>query len=504
LRISGGQSGAIDLSNNFVNSISTIGLVNAYCTVLAEKSVLFLSDRGVFDLSLGIDSEDYVPGEKSLKIRKVFGITRNPNQEPLAWMNYDQNTQKVYLGYPVANFDLTANRLFVYNIFRESWSEYYTPGGFWSYYGMPYRDSTTGLNFMLSVITRFSSGAGSNKVFLKTEGQYYVDFYNTAEGDGSTTDFNTPFDHNYIEHTTSAKVQNYSTAVGANEDYLGFDLIPIRKVQDVYVQLETVAGSDNYTTLEIEKDYVKKPGNIIYLLDDPGDGRALKIKHRTPATDGEPTRALYGISSPMVRHDPVWVTVDHQLQVPGTHFNMDRESSSVYNIEFETAPVDESIIRYGKMYPAFYSSPLLTMQSFTALKRAKFVYVYFDNELGQEEYKLDDVNTDTDPEQDPVLLVGEKKQRLNAVITMQVESDFDAETEYDIYQFSSLVFDDSLFDIFPSANQSRRYTLFKENLLGVGYSYKLMVWSFDETTFSLSAYQISNSIHAERYINFTQ
>jgi hypothetical protein len=183
---------------------------------------------------------------------------------------------------------------------------------------------------------------------------------------------------------------------------------------------------------------------------------------------------------------------------------MDRENSSVYNIEFETAPVDGSIIRYGKMYPAFYSSPLLTMQSFTALKRVKFVYVYFDNELGQEEYKLDDVNTNTDPEQDPVLLVGEKKQRLNAVITMQVESDFDAETEYDIYQFSSLVFDDSLFDIFPSANQFRRYTLFKENLLGVGYSYKLMVWSFDETTFSLSAYQISNSIHAERYINFTQ
>jgi hypothetical protein len=504
-RVSGGNSGAIDLANNFINSISTLGLVNSYAVVLAEKSVLFLSDLGVFDLALGIDSEDYVASEKSLKIRKVFGVTKDPTRENLAWISYDQNTQKVYLGYPISEIDYTAQRLLVFNTFRESWTEYLTPGGFYTYYGLPYQDLTKGLGYMLVTVSRHdASNVPANKVFLKTEGTYYVDYYSTAIGDGSTTDFNVNFDYNYLELTTTNKIHNYYVGVENSEDTRGFSLLPIRDVQDITVQLETQSGSGIYETLEINEDYVKKPGNIIYLLNDPGDNRTLKVWLRSPATDGEPTRALYGITEPIETHEPVWVTVDHQLQIPGTNYNMDRESGTVYNIEFETAPIDSAVIRYGKTYPCFYSSPLLTMQSFTALKRSKFVYVYFNNELGQEEYKVGDVNTDTDPEQDPVMLVGEKKQRLNATITLQVEADFDAETEYDIYQFSSLVFDDSLFDIFPSANQFRRYTLFKEYLLGVSYGYKLMVWSFDETAFSMSAYQLSNSIHAERYINFTQ
>lgn len=504
------SSGSDNLSSTsyVLNLISTLGLVNSYAVTVAEKSVLFLSDIGVFDLSLGIDSDDYVANEKSLKIRKVFkdiaDIT-TVSREGLAWMSYDSNNQKVYLGLPVSEFDYTASRLYVYNIFRESWTEYFTPSGFYSYYGTLYQDFTKGVQFVLSLVTRHSaSDVPTNRVFVRTEGTYYVDFYNTAVGDGAETDFNTNFDHHYVSHLTTAHIHTYPVGTTETDDVRGLYLFPIQSIQDVEVQLERWSGSGTYNTLVEGTDYVKKPGNVIYLLDDPGDNRTLKVYSRSPATDSEKTRALYGIDAALESHPPVWVTVDNQLQIPGTDYDMDRESGSVNNIEFASAPAEFAQIRYGQLYPVYYESPSLTLQSFALLKRVKHIYVYFDNEIGLDEFTEDDLNVNNNYSQSPTQIVGEKKQRLNVNIAIRYESDYDAEVAYDLYGFSSLLFDDTLFDIYPSANQFRRYSLFKEYLLGVGYSYKLVLWSFDETAFTLSGYQITSNYKAHRYINWTQ
>lgn len=503
-RISG-SNGGFNATTNNVNLISTLGLVNSYSVTVAEKSVLFLSDLGVFDLALGIDSEDYVASEKSLKIRQLFteiAELQDPNRENLAWMSYDANTQKIYLGLPLSNFDYTASRLYVFNVFRESWSEYFTPSGFYSYYGTQYQDFSLGVRYLMSLATRHdSNNVPTNRVFVRTEGTYYVDFFDTATGDNSTTEFNTAFDYSFVSHTTVNKIQTYPVSQIDTNDVRGFRLFPLQSIQDVKVQLETQASSGVYTTLIEGTDYVKKPDNSVYLLSDPGASRTLRIYSRCPATDGEPTRALYGISSPLETHPPVWVTVDHILQVPKTNYDMDREDGSTYNIEFVTAPAENTVIRFGQVYPCYFESPSLTLKTFKNLKRGKHIFVYFDNEEGQATFTNDDVNAES--EQDAVQIVGESKQRLNVSIALRYDSDFDADVEYDIYRFSSLVFDDTLFDIFPSANQYRRYALFKEYLLGVGYSYKLILWSYDETTFNLSGYQVASAFKGNRYINFT-
>lgn len=511
-RISG-NNGSFNASNYSLNLISTLGLVNSYSVTVAEKSVLFLSDVGVFDLSLGIDSDDYVASEKSLKIRKVFTDiidVRTVAREGLAWMSYDSNTQKVYLGLPINEFDYTSSKLYVYNVFRESWTEYFTPSGFYTYYGTQYQDFTNGTQYILSVVTRHNgSNVPSNRLLIRTEGEYYVDFFDTATGDEATTDFNVAFDYHYVNHSTTENIHTYEVSAVDNDDVRGFDLIDIQDVQDVEVQLEDTSGGGTYTTLTMGTDYVKKPNNVIYLLDDPGDSRDLRIYARSPVTDSDKTRALYGISSALSTHHPVWVTVDHQLQVPGTDYDMDREDASNYNVEFGTAPATNTVIRYGQMYPVYYESPSLTLDSFAFLKRVKHLYAYFDNELGMDEYTSDDLNTEievsqVETPQPATELVGEKKQRLNANLAIRYESDFDADVVYDLYGFSSLLFDDTLFDIYPSANQFRRYSLFKEYLLGTGYSYKLILWSYDETTFTLSAYQVTSDYKAHRYINWTQ
>ena len=58
-----------------------------------------------------------------------------------------------------------------------------------------------------------------------------------------------------------------------------------------------------------------------------------------------------------------------------------------------------------------------------------------------------------------------------------------------------------IMDVDPSANQSREHSLFKEALLGVGYSYRIGIWSYDESTFTLSAWQVTNRQGGEKFIN---
>ena len=84
------------------------------------------------------------------------------------------------------------------------------------------------------------------------------------------------------------------------------------------------------------------------------------------------------------------------------------------------------------------------------------------------------------------------------------DNDLESESQADLYGFSSLVWDDSLLDLSLPSSSFRRYTLFKEYLLGLGYAYQICLWSFDETTFALTAYQISPKNNRDRFINFTQ
>ena len=117
------------------------------------------------------------------------------------------------------------------------------------------------------------------------------------------------------------------------------------------------------------------------------------------------------------------------------------------------------------------------------LKRVKHIYVYFDNELGLDVFKVADVNSSSGQD------------------LLELENDYSGEVTADLYSFYSLVFDESLFDVYTSQGQFRRYTLFKEHLLGTGYSYAIGLWSFDESAFTMAAWQISNRVGAEKYIN---
>ncbi|MGH2412463.1 MAG: hypothetical protein ACRDEA_01960, partial [Microcystaceae cyanobacterium] len=501
-KIIGGQNG-FSSTSKFSTRISDIGLVNPYGVTKSDRSILYLSDIGVFDLFLSADGDNYEASEKSIKIRPLFGITKTPNRESLAWMSYDNNAQKIYVGLPITQLDYTSFRMYVYSTFRESWTEYETPGGWNCYYCTPFSDRTSGAGYLGSVVTkRDSSNIPTNRMFIQYEDSKYIDFRTISTGNGATTSYTLPFDRRLVTHTTIDKVYEYGTSTEQTSSRFGFQVIPITNVQDVAVQIEMIAGGGIYSTLTLGTDYVKRPNGKIYLIQNPGSGRNLRIYQRLPVTDSTQGKDLFETASALAIQDSIAVNIDNVLQSYGADFTT--TATSTYTLNFVVAPINNSVVEYGRVYQAIYESPLLTFSDLSVRKRPRFFYVYFDNLLGSDTFTTADLNSATSPTQSVETIVGDFKQRLNATIAVAYEADPECEVEYDLYGFQNLVFDDSLFDIYPTANQFRRYTCFKEYLLGTGYGHQLLVFSFDDSAFTLAGYQVTADIKAERYINWSQ
>ncbi|MGH2413898.1 MAG: hypothetical protein ACRDEA_09460, partial [Microcystaceae cyanobacterium] len=212
-KVAGSDSGFSNVSK-FSTRVSDLGLVNPYSVTKSDKSILYLSDIGVFDLLLTDNAENYEAAEKSIKIRDKFGSTKSPTRENLAWMSYDNNTQKIYVGLPISQLDYTSFRLYVYSTFREAWTEYETPGGWNLYYATPYSDRTAGSGFLGSAVTkRDSSNVPTNRCFIQWEFSKYFDFRKSSTGDGSTTAFTLPYDRKLFTISTTDKVLEYGVTV---------------------------------------------------------------------------------------------------------------------------------------------------------------------------------------------------------------------------------------------------------------------------------------------------
>ena len=498
-RLTGGDN-VFTNTNNFTTRISQNGLTSPYGVAITDRSILYLSDIGIFDLFLGVEGDEFTASEKSLKIRDKFGITRDQVKADLAWINYDSATRRVYVGLPDADISFTSYRLFVFNVFRESWTEYSTPGGFNLFYADSFTDRTLGNGFVAigSLYRDNTNEAPADRIFLKFDTSRFLDFVFDYTGTGSSADY-LVVPERTLELTTADDVREYS--VGASEGWKGFDLIPVTTIQDLDVRLETGVATGVYDALTFQQDYYKRPNGNIYLVNNPGTGRRILVRQRLPVTDSNFGQEKYGVTSALNVLENTILFVDNVLQLYPDLTYSTNTVSDVDQYELTLNAANNAVIEVGQAYDCFYATPLLTLQRLTNLKRIKHVYLYFDNIDGQDTYQAVDVNTGSG--QTNAALVGRPKLRLNASIVLLYENDLDGELSYDLYGFSSLVWDSSLFDIAPSANQYRRYTLFKEPLLGVGYSYQLYVFSFDETAFTLAGWQITSMNNAERYINWT-
>lgn len=489
-RIFGGQT-VLTQTNKFSVFVSNIGLVNPYCVVRTDRSILYLSDIGVFDLMIQENTTEYEAAEKSIKIRSKFGITKDPAYETLAWLAYDNANRFVFVGLPCQGTTYTSDVLLVYNTFRESWTEYSTPIGFNGYTATSYIDRALGIGFLMGC-SRYRDGSSIpiDFVLLKFGYEKYVDFAEHFTGNGSSTNYNA-MPRNYVQHTTTNGVHEYPVSRNRTGQWRGFSLLPITSIQDCYITLDGIE-------LAFGTDWVKLVNGNIYLMDNPGAGKTLIIYLRRPVTEAEEGQSFYEVSSAQnYQHELVFV--DNVLQIPNSGYTTN-ESSGTYRVNIN-AP-SNSVLVLGQAYKCLYSSPVFTQRVLMRLKRLKHLYALFDNVLSQEAYTVSDVNTSSGQSTDQI--VGVPKVRQNVNVAIRIDSDDDAQTVYDLYGYATLVWDDSLFDIAPPPSAYRRDTLFKESLSGLGYSYQMLLWSFDESAFTFSGYQIVAPVKGERYINWTR
>ena len=489
-RVYGNDFNGLSNSTIFSNLISNQGLVNDRSVSNTEDGILYLSDSGVQRVAFGGEDDDYTTPEISINIRPEFGVTVNPIYEEQSFLVYDAVRRKVYVGLPKdggsTNF---SRRLLVYDTFRRNWTEYRTDGDFRLFTMLSYEDQTLGDSYL-----GIYAGFDNFRHFLKFNDERFLDFIVEVTAPVVPT---IPIRHHEIVFTVAEDVYTYYIDDGVEDNF--FEMIPNDDINDLYVTLQG-------TELIKGTDYVKHfYENSVELLSIPNPGDSLIVAKRTPVTDYEVTQAAYSsqidapFTSPISDHRPYHVVVDNRYVVQDTDYTINSGSGNNIILTWINTPAPDAEVYMGQYYEARYTSPLLVLGNLATVKRAKHIYAYFNNELGREQYRLSDVNLLTNQENDAI--VGKYKQRLNANLDIFYESSDRSDVGVDIYSFYDVTVDFHIMDIDPSANQSREHSLFKEALLGVGYSYRIGIWSFDEATFTLSAWQITNRQGGEKFIN---
>lgn len=452
-RVNGGDA-PINASRRLVTYISNIGLVNSRSIVRTDTAVYYLSDGGVFNLTPKVEDSEFTAVEKSLKVRGLI-TNRNPLKLDSALMVFDSKRRKLYVALP-DNTDLAgeSSDLMVFDTVRESWTRTRLLNGLRATSLVDNVDNVTGeYNIVASTATGHIMFDGDD---------IFVD--RTSVYTGATS------------HTYSTPVGYAVDSVAEGQRYSipAYILtLPYQQIQDLRVYVDdTEVGFTKYT------DY-------IYLDTPTSAGSKVWFVARSPVNDSPQGASLYGT----VTRYPYTLLKNGVEVLEATESIVfdDITNTATLTVSFSGSTSD--VFRIGVHYPCNFTSAMFTQQVLGSLKRTKHAYLFFDNSSNN------------------VLTSGQYTEgyatTVNVSVAMLYDSDDnDANTSIDIYGYRDILWDNAYFDTPESAYRQEAYTLFKEPLIGLGYSYRLAVFSYDSARWVLVGFQIdaSNS-KGLRYIN---
>jgi hypothetical protein len=434
----------IEASNVYVSTVSNTGPLNADCVAKTETTVLFLTRKGLYAIQNGSTSQEateYTLEEISTPIHDLFKA-QPTYLERIAWCKYNVIDDAVYIGLASSKSTQVATRLFRFGVFRASWSEYTTVGGWNTYGGSVVRDSAGNNRFIYVCARTLTSGVPSNLTYLTDSPRLLLDYVRTATSTGTA-----------VSLTYTARPTTVTTIIDDVRIYpIGFDTIPIGDVYDIEVTVGSVV-------LTPEVDYIKTERGEIYLhYGVPGE--TLTIRYKNPSrTDGN--------------HYVVYADNVEQLGVTTT---ITRPSGTV--------------ITYGTTYPSVFSTPLFTWGTLFGNKKLLYWAGLFDNQPILDRWKYSDLNLVAG--QSVASLVDSLKTRADCSISFVYDSDGrNVNTASDLYNYVDYLTTDvgSAFDT-DIPMQSEPEVLVKQSLQGVGYSFRCVVWECSDASFALLSYQI--------------
>lgn len=455
--------GALTATGVQINKVANIGLVNPRAVDVIENTILFLSDGGVYDITATNEADDYTTGERSIKIRNLIAQQLSEANKDTAFLAYNKNTSEVYLGIPSKTDTITASRLFIYSLLRDSWYRYSTPSG-WNIWGAtPIVDSTKGTGFLLWVTTKYSGNSPNNLIALLTDNKdYYLDFVTTATGTGSPQTIVLP----------PTPTTTLTTVLSQREYKPSFEITPFPEVQDLTVTL-------NGVTQVYKTDWVKRTNGTIYFLSDPGSGKTVVMTLRRPINDDEVGNLNWGTAN----YGTHTVFVNNVAKKQGTDYTVAADGTITL-----TAVPGASIV-VGVSYLSLYATPMFTQDTLSRFKRLIHFYGYLNNAEGLENF----TGVDVVGAQNPDEVVDRPKKKLGVSVAMAYDSGYSSELTFDLYGFSSLVWDFSQFDT-AAPVQDKPYILFKEPMQGLGYGFQVYFYNWDEKFFDIVGYQVDGKM----------
>lgn len=464
-RLSGSDSGSVTPTAFNVSFVASIGCVNPQCVVRVDKTLYFLSQAGMYDIVPTIEAGDFTAGERSLKIKNLFNKTSSVTTEISAWVEYDPVFQEVYVGIPDTSLESTAcSRIFVYNILRDSWTEYaQNMSGRWHNIGAAVLINGISQGRDVIVFT-IKPNDLTKAVPLLIDSDRYIDGawtteYTVSAGveDNGTTSVLSGAVTPMWYDTTSAHV--IDTRITEYFTISKFPLIPVETVIDCEVFVEGVKQTYGV-------DWYKTARNSVILLKLFQNGDDLVI--RKVNEEGNIPLAVY---------------VDNMRKVPNVDY-----TTTLTGITWINTPATGSIITTGIEYEAYHFTPLMTLENLDIDKRFMRYIGYYRNTDYQEVYETTDINTNTS--QDLTALIHLPKVRADVSVAFIYQDNQEGYVSTDIYGFADLYWDVALTDVTPSALQYRHTTRIVENLLGLSYGVQVVNYNRSDGAFELAGYQV--------------
>jgi hypothetical protein len=449
-RISGGDQ-PLTATRRLVTYISNIGLVNPRCIARTDTAVYYLSDGGVFNLTPRVEDSEFAAIEKSLKIRDLV-LNRDTNRiVSSASMFFDSRQRKLYVSVPNSyDVNLESSDLLVLDTVREAWTTYETLGQFrvQSFY-----ENVDNLSGRYSIV---ACCGGVGNLLLDYEARYTD---GTTGYTGSTS----------YTHTMTMGYGIPSVADGQRYDIPeGIQVSGISSIQDLRVFVGTSS-----TPTEVP---FTKYGKYVYLTLPTANNETVWFVVRSTVNDSPQGIQRYGAGN----RYPYTLWSGNTSVSPSSEILTFNTVTRVVTLTVGWTGLTTEQFLIGTHYYTNYVSSMFTQQQLGTLKRTKHAYLYFNN--GESS------NYTVSP------IVEAYTTRVNANVAMMYDSDdSDANTSVDIYGYQDIIWDNAYFDTVESSDRQDQYVLFKEPLIGIGYSYRLGVYSYDESRWNLVGYQIDAS-----------
>lgn len=460
-RLHGGTSGAVTPTNLLVNSVSGTGVMNAQSVVKIDKTVLFLSNSGLFDITATIEAGDFTAGERSIKIRNLVSGSLVPFNESVSWLAYDPANYRVYMAISDDTQSLAAANLFVYDVLRQAWTKWSNQSGvLFSLAGAVIRVSANEVILFLAQ-TPFTSYPTS---IATVEYLIYNSFYpidRIQELSNQATYTVGPVKK--VTHTYDETVQIYKTSVKQTSDDNGFIMSPSVNFQNVQV---VVAG----ITKIFNVDYRKLDEETIYFLKPQTNGATVEIFLLDENQD-------YPIG---VYRDNVLLTeTDDYTVAVGT---------GDYVVTITTTPDSSAIIRIGLSYLSYFQTPTFFRDDLSSKKRLFHFHGLFSNERMIEAYASSDRNISSS--QAAAELAGNYKRDFKINLAFLFDFRGRGFERNELYEFSDLYWDIGLYDTDSSPFQSVDHSIVSVPIVGITRSFSVLLLSHSVSLWSLTGYQI--------------